>query len=98
MKDNFLTKSWGGGGGREVSEFHRSPMQTEVRNLPPHRREGGTLENIIEERPNAAKATTPQRIFAHTNPLTQLGAYEGGFSFNGGLDGHHATACRREWQ
>ena len=60
-------------------------MQVEVRYLPLLRREGVTLENIAWERPNAAKATTPQRIFAQTNPLTQLGAYEEGFSFNGGL-------------
>ena len=59
-------------------------MQVEARYLPPHRREGGTLENIAKEKPNAARATAPQRIFAQTNPLTQLRAYEGGFSFNGG--------------
>ena len=29
-------------------------------------------------------ASHPQRILAQTNPLTQRGAYEGGFSFNGG--------------
>ena len=43
----------------EVGEFHRSPMQVEVRYLPPHRREGGTLTNVAEERPNASRATTP---------------------------------------
>ena len=47
-------------------------------------REGGTLENVAGERPNTARATTPQKIFAQTNPLTQPRAYEGGFSFNGG--------------
>ena len=56
-------------------------MQAEVRYLPPHRREGGTLENVAGERPNAARATTLQRIFAQT------GAYKGSFSFNGGLGG-----------
>ena len=60
-------------------------MQTEVRYLPPHRREGSTLENVAWESPNVAKATVPQRIFTQINPLTQLGAYEGGFSFDGGL-------------
>ena len=30
-------------------------MQAEVRYLPPHKREGGTLENVVGERPNAAK-------------------------------------------
>ena len=37
--------------------------------------------------------------FAHTNPLTQHGAYEGGFPFNGGpggVGGHHATSYKRE--
>ena len=44
---------------REAGGFHRSPMQIEARYLPPHRREGGTLENVSRERPNAARATTP---------------------------------------
>ena len=54
----------------EASEFHCSPMQADVRYRPPHRRKGGTLENIVEERPNAVRAIAPQRIFAQTNPLT----------------------------
>ena len=62
-------------------------MQAKVRYLRPHRRDGGTLENVVGERPNVARTTTPQRIFAQTNPLTQPGAYEGDFSFNGGLGG-----------
>ena len=69
---------------REAGKFHRSPMHTEVRYLSPHWRNGGTLENIVGERPNVAMAITPQRIFAQANPLTHLGAYEGGFSFNRG--------------
>ena len=73
-------------------------MQAEVRYLPPHRKDGGTLENIEGERPKAVRTTTPQRIFAQTNPITQPGVYEGDFSFNGGLGGHHATTCRRKWQ
>ena len=44
---------------REDGEFHRSPMQAEARYLPFHRREGGTLENVAKERPNATRATTP---------------------------------------
>ena len=43
------------------------------------------MENVASKRPNAAIA--PQRIFAQTNPLTQLEAYKGGFSFNGGPGG-----------
>ena len=62
-------------------------MQVEVKYLPPYRREGGNLENVNGERPNAAKTTAPQRIFAQTNPITQPGVYEGGFSFNGSLRG-----------
>ena len=50
-------------------------------------REDDTLENVVEERPNAAKATTPLRIFVQNNPLTQPGVYERGFSFNRGLRG-----------
>ena len=57
-------------------------MQGEV---PPHRIEGGTLENVAVERPNATRTIAPQRIFAQTNPITQPGVYERGFSFNGGL-------------
>ena len=48
---------------REAGEFHRSPMQVEARYLPPHRREGGNLENVVGERPNAARATTPSQDF-----------------------------------
>ena len=62
-------------------------MQAEVRYLFPHKREGGTLENVVGERPNAAKTTALKRIFAQTNPFTQPRVYEGGFSFNGGLGG-----------
>ena len=53
--------------------------------LPQER--GRYLKNIIEEKPNAARITAPQRIFAKTNPITQPGVYEGDFSFNGGLGG-----------
>ena len=72
---------------RGAGEFHRSPMQAKVRYLPPHMREGGTLENVAGERPNAARTTSPQRIFAKMNPITQPGVYEGYFSFNGGSGG-----------
>ena len=44
---------------REAGEFHRSSMQAEVRHLPPYRIEGDTLENVVGERPNTTKATTP---------------------------------------
>ena len=72
---------------REAGEFHRLPMQVEVRYLPPHKREGGTMENVVGERPNAFRTTALKRIFAQTNPITQPGVYEGGFSFNGGPGG-----------
>ena len=62
-------------------------MQAKVRYFPPHRRKGGILENVAGERPNAARTTAPQRIFAQTNPITQPGVYEGGFSFNEGPGG-----------
>ena len=45
------------------------------------------MENVVGERLNAARTTTPQRIFAKTNPITQPGVYERGFSFNGDLGG-----------
>ena len=56
----------------------------EVRYLSSHRRASGTLENVVGEISNAARATTPERIFAQTNLLTQPRTYEEGFSFNGG--------------
>ena len=62
-------------------------MQVEARYFPPHRREGSTLENVIGESLNVARAINPQRIFTQTNPLTQPRAYEGGFSFNGDPEG-----------
>ena len=68
-------------------------MQAEVRYLPPHRRDEGTLENVAGERPNASRTTTTQRIFAKTNPITQPRVYEGGISFNespGGIMQPHA--------
>ena len=80
---------------READEFHHSPMQVEARYLPPRRREDGTLENVAGERPNAARATTSQRIFAQTNPLTQPRAYEGTF-LSMKSRGHHASACKSE--
>ena len=62
-------------------------MHAKVRYLPSHGRKGGTLENVVGERSNAVKATTPQRIIPQTNSLIQPGAYEGGFFFNGGPRG-----------
>ena len=62
-------------------------MQAEVRYLPLHRREECIIENVTKEKPNAVRATTPQRIFAQTNLITQPEAYEGGFSFSGFLGG-----------
>ena len=76
-------------------------MQEKVRYLPPHRREGGTLENVAREMPKVAKTTTPYRIFAQTNPITQPGVYKGGFSFNGGpwgFMGNHAVTYMSKWQ
>ena len=62
-------------------------MKAEVRYLPPHRKDGGTMENVVRERPNATRTTAPRRIFAQTNLITQPGVYEGGFSFNEGSGG-----------
>ena len=79
----------GGGGGAQysnnlwgVGEFHCLPMYEKIRYLPPHRRKGGTLENIAREKPNVVRIIAPRRIFAQTNSITQPGVYEGGFSFN----------------
>ena len=68
---------------RGNGEFHRSPIQAEVRYLPPHMREEGTLENIARERPNATRTMAHQRIFTQNNPITQPRVYEKYFSFNG---------------
>ena len=53
LKEQYFDNLWGAG------EFHHLPMQAEVRYLPPHRREGGNLENVAGERPNASRTTTP---------------------------------------
>ena len=59
-KRQFSNELRGGGGAQyfdnlgRASEFHRLPMQAEVRYLPSHRKEGGTLNNVAGERPNAA--------------------------------------------
>ena len=78
-------------------------MQAKARYLPPHRIEGGSLENVVWGRPNAARAIAPQGIFAQTNPITQPGAYEGIFFHWGGGGGggrgvHHVATCKSEWQ
>ena len=65
-------------------------MRAEVRYLPPHRNDDCILENVAWEKHNAIRVTARQRIFAQTNPIAQLGAYEGGFSFSGGL----GASCR----
>ena len=64
---------------RGASEFHRLPMEAKVRYFPPHVREGGILENVAGERPNAARTTAPQRIFPQTNPIIHPGVYEEAF-------------------
>ena len=61
---------------RGAGEFHRLPTQVDVRYLSPHKREEGTLENVVGERPTTARTTSSQRIFAQTNPITQHGVYE----------------------
>ena len=73
-------------------------MHAEVRYLSPHRRKGGTLENVAREITNAAMAIVPQRIFPQTNLLAHRGAYKGGLFFQWRPGGHHATAYRRECQ
>ena len=80
----YFDNLWG------ASEFHRLHMQAEIRYLPPHRREGGTLENVPRERPNAVRTTAPYRNFAQTNLITQPGVYEEGFTLNGGPRGLHS--------
>ena len=40
----------------EAGEFHHSSMQAEVKYISPHRRNGSTLENIVKEKLNAARA------------------------------------------
>ena len=62
-------------------------MQAKVRYLPPHKREGGTLENVAGESLNTARTTAPQMIFTQNNPITQPEVYEKDFSFNGGPRG-----------
>ena len=81
LRGQYSDNLWGAG------EFHHSPMQAKVRYFPPHMREGGTLQNVARERPNASRTTSLQRIFTQINPITQPGVYEGDFSFDGGSGG-----------
>ena len=73
-------------------------MQAGPRYLPSHRRECSTLDNVVGEIPTTARATTPQMIFAQTNPPTQPGAYEGGIFFQWRPEVHYAAFYRSEWQ
>ena len=43
----------------KLVNFTAHLMQVEVRYVPPDRRDGGTLENVALEKPNAVRATTP---------------------------------------
>ena len=54
------------------------------RYLPPHRREEGSLKNYNGERPNLIKTTTPQRVYANNNPITQPGVYNEPLPLAGG--------------
>ena len=60
---------------QEAGGPHRSPKQIENRYLPPHRREKGSSKNSIGERSNPIRTTTPQRVYANTNSITQPGVY-----------------------
>ena len=64
---------------REVGEFHRSPMQAKGRCLPPHRREGGTLENVAGERPNVARAIALRGFLLKQIHLHNLEHIKGAF-------------------
>ena len=54
---------------RKAGEFHCSPMHAKVRYLPPHIRDGGTLENVVGERPKQPK---PQPLKGFLLRLIQL--------------------------
>lgn len=56
----------------DASEFHRSQTQVENRYLPPHSRVDGASTSVNVDPLNGAKTMIPQRIFAHTNPTTNL--------------------------
>ena len=54
-------------------------MLTEGRYLPPHKREGGTLENVVEERPNAARARALKGFLLKLIQLYNLEHMKGAF-------------------
>ena len=75
---------------REASEFHHPPMQVETRYLPPHKREGDTLENVAGERPNEARLL---KLIKLHNLKHMKGLF-----FQWRLGGHHVAFCMSEWQ
>ena len=60
---------------QEANGSHHSPRQVESRYLPPHRREEGTSTKFKEEHSNPVRTMASQMVFANTDPVTQLGAY-----------------------
>ena len=68
---------------QEASGSHRSPIYVGNHYLPPHRREDGTSMNVNESS-NLVIIMAPQRLFANTNSVTQLGAYNEPLPFTGG--------------
>ena len=54
-------------------------MQVEARYLPPHRREGGTLENIAKEKPNELEPQPLKGFLLKLTPLHNLEHMKGAF-------------------
>ena len=68
-------------------------MQAEVRYLPPHRTEGGNLENVAGERPNAAKQQPLRGFLLKLIQLHNLEYMKEAF-LSMEARGHHPATCR----
>ena len=72
----------------EVGKFNYSHVHVyNSYDLPLHRRGEVTPVSITSGCPNAARTTTHQRVFAHTNTTTQTGVYNEPLLFVEDLEG-----------
>ena len=72
---------------QEEGKSHYSPIRVENCYLCPHKRKYGTSKNVNGEHSNLVRTVAPQRLFANSNPVTKLGAYNEPLPFAGGIRG-----------
>ena len=72
-------------------------MQAKVRYFPPHKREGGTLENVAREIPNAARTIDPRGFLLRLIQLHNL-EYMKEACLSMEARGHHVATCISKWK